>query len=62
MKSPTTLWKATAGVVLYVMTCIAILCFSGPDYAAIAGTHAQCADQTLKSPGERAIGKALKLH
>jgi hypothetical protein len=59
MSSPFTLWKAAIGVVLYVLVCIVILCFSEPDYAAVA--RAQCAEHPVHTTAERALKRALSL-
>lgn len=59
MSSPVTLWKAAAGLVLYVVACIAVLCFSAPDSAAVATAH--CVDQPDNAISKRAIVRALAL-
>lgn len=61
MSSSSNLWKAAVGVVLYLFMCIAILCFTAPDYAAIAGSYAQSANPIGKTVAERAICRALRL-
>ena len=59
MSSPLTLWKASLGIVIYVLACISIVCFSAPDFAAVAGPH--CTDQPGKAISKRAIVRALAL-
>gem|GEM_PF-3655154 len=41
------LWKAAIGVVIYVIVCIVILCFSPPDYAAPAPPRGDASSASL---------------